>query len=153
MYKILDICRHIINYGQNKDDISVYKLMKLLYFVQVEFLVNKKQPCFSDKIEAWKCGPVIYSVLSEYGCYGGLSIPKITRYFEINKDLDVVEHSFDENIIKKDDQKLLNKVVDFFVGWTDYDMMCLIVEQNPFLDKYKKDNKEITHQSLIDFFS
>lgn len=42
-YKVLDICRHIINYSNEKDyGISNLKLQKVLYFVQAYFLIQRK---------------------------------------------------------------------------------------------------------------
>lgn len=42
-YNVLDICRHIINYSDEKDyGVSNLKLQKLLYFVQAYFMLEKK---------------------------------------------------------------------------------------------------------------
>ena len=55
-YKVLDVCRHVINYSNEHDyGISNLKLQKVLYFIQAYFLTKKKDhtPCFDEKIEAW----------------------------------------------------------------------------------------------------
>ena len=62
MYKVLDICRHIINYSDEKGyGISNLKLQKVLYFIQAYFVcfTEKKEPCFEENIEAWEFGPVV----------------------------------------------------------------------------------------------
>lgn len=60
MYNVLDVCRYVINYSNDKDyDISNLKLQKLLYFIQAYFLINKNETCFNETIEAWDFGPVI----------------------------------------------------------------------------------------------
>ena len=54
-YKVLDVCRHVINYSNEHDyGISNLKLQKILYFIQAYFLTKKKDhtPCFDEKIEA-----------------------------------------------------------------------------------------------------
>lgn len=54
MYNVLEICSYIINYSNEKEyDISNLKLQKLLYFIQIYFLINNDEPCFEEKIEAW----------------------------------------------------------------------------------------------------
>lgn len=53
MYNVLDVCRYVINYSNDKDyDISNLKLQKLLYFIQAYFLINKNETCFNETIEA-----------------------------------------------------------------------------------------------------
>ena len=55
MYNVLDICRYIINYSDDKGyGISNLKLQKVLYFIQAYFVsyTEKKEPCFIDEKEA-----------------------------------------------------------------------------------------------------
>ena len=41
-YKVLDVCRHVINYSNEHDyGISNLKLQKVLYFIQAYFLYKK----------------------------------------------------------------------------------------------------------------
>ena len=66
-YKVLDVCRHVINYSNEHDyGISNLKLQKVLYFIQAYFLTKKKDhtPCFDEKIEAWDFGPVVPEAMS-----------------------------------------------------------------------------------------
>ena len=54
MYNVLEICSYIINYSNEKEyDISNLKLQKLLYFIQVYFLIKNDEPYFEERIEAW----------------------------------------------------------------------------------------------------
>ena len=42
-YRVLDVCRHVINYSNKHDyGISNLKLQKVLYFIQAYFLITKK---------------------------------------------------------------------------------------------------------------
>lgn len=48
-YDVLEVCRHVINYSNEKEyGISNLKLQKVLYFIQAYFLIDKTKnaPCF-----------------------------------------------------------------------------------------------------------
>lgn len=84
MYKAIDVARYIINYANDNNMIvSNLKLQKILYFIQLEFLLrDKKEPCFKENIEAWNFGPVVPSVYHEFKIYGSLPIPKISYVYD-----------------------------------------------------------------------
>ncbi len=46
--------------------VSPLKLQKLLYYAQLCFFVKTGQTLFSDKIQAWIYGPVVYSVWDRF---------------------------------------------------------------------------------------
>ena len=53
-YKVLDVCRHVINYSNEHDyGISNLKLQKVLYFIQAYFLTKKKDhtPCLMRRLK------------------------------------------------------------------------------------------------------
>ena len=63
----LDCANYLIYLmSDNCDDLSNMKLNKLLYYAQGYNLRDKGEPLFSDRIEAWKHGPVISSIYYEY---------------------------------------------------------------------------------------
>ena len=88
-YKVLDVCRHVINYSNEHDyGISNLKLQKVLYFIQAYFLTKKKDhtPCFDEKIEAWDFGPVVPEAYHEYKQYGSGDIPTIESFIMFDED-------------------------------------------------------------------
>lgn len=63
MYSAIDVARYIILYCKEKEyPISNLKLQKLLYSVQAQFLITKRDPAFLEEIEAWDFGPVVPEV-------------------------------------------------------------------------------------------
>ena len=68
MMGILQVASYI--YKRYMDDFGVrideMKLHKLLYFTQRECLIQKGEPMFEALFEAWKYGPVLVNVRSEY---------------------------------------------------------------------------------------
>lgn len=58
----------------DENDLTNLKLQKLLYFAQGRHLSQFQKPLFRDEIEAWKLGPVVRAVYSEYKKCGAFPI-------------------------------------------------------------------------------
>ena len=85
-YNVLDICRHVINFSNDKDyGISNLKLQKVLYFIQAYFLISTNEKCFKERIEAWDFGPVVPEAYREYKQFGSGDIPSIETSFRITR--------------------------------------------------------------------
>ena len=68
----LDVARHLIRLGaaeEEPDYLSPLRLQKLLYYVQGWHLGAFERPLFSERIEAWKYGPVVPSVYQAFKSY------------------------------------------------------------------------------------
>ena len=87
MYNVLDVCRYVINYSNDKDyGISNLKLQKVLYFIQAYFLISTPEQCFRERIEAWDFGPVVPEAYREYKQFGSSNIPNVSYYVEMDFD-------------------------------------------------------------------
>ena len=77
-YYVISYCR------KNNIDITNLKLIKLLYFINIDYMLNNNgMPIFDEEFLAWRHGPVLQSVYN-YFCFG-LVLPsedKITTIFE-----------------------------------------------------------------------
>jgi uncharacterized phage-associated protein len=62
--------------------LSPMKLQKLLYFAYRDYLQETGTPLFSDRICAWKYGPVVESVYNEFKRYGASNIRRFARNSE-----------------------------------------------------------------------
>lgn len=157
-YKVLYVCRHIINYS-NKNDygISNLKLQKVLYFIQAYFLITKKDhiPCFDEKIEAWNFGPVVLEAYTEYKQYGSGDIPIIKSFIIFDKDnvWNSKRVKFEDTEISDNDKSLIDKVIDKFADYSATDLVSLTQKQSPWIDAYiPYQNKEITIESMMEYF-
>ena len=95
MYDVILISHYIIDYcNGNGYFISNLKLQKLLYFVQIKFLLEKEVLCFQDDIVAVDFGVIVPLVYQKYFSYGSSMIPhsmvfnrKIYPITEEDKDI------------------------------------------------------------------
>lgn len=156
MYDVLDICRYTINYSNKKNyGISNLKLQKILYFIQAYFLLQIHQPCFKENIEAWDFGPVVPEAYHEYKQYGSGDIPTIKSYLQFDSDdiWNVERVVYDDTLIKSDDKKMINSVIDKFADYSATDLVTITHNQAPWKNAYVTySNNSISNESLRRYF-
>ena len=151
MYDILDISRYVLYYAKKcGHGLSVLQLMKILYFVQAQFLISRKKRAFSDEIVAMDWGPVERKVWSHYkSCVNGY-IPVLLG---INFVKEEKEYTKAAEKIYIEDIKLINGIVDLLLGYDNTYLMSIIRKQPPFMKGLKNfPGYEISDKDLIDFF-
>lgn len=156
-YDALDIARYVIKYSNNRDyGVSNLKLQKILYFIQVYFLIQTDSPCFKEPIEAWDFGPVVPDVYKQYKAYGGTDILTIESYISFDSD-DIWKSKrirFNKINIKDEDKILINKVVDKFSEYSATDLVTLTQHQTPWIDAFNSGkNNKISLDIIKDYFS
>ena len=158
-YDVLEVCRHVINYSNEKDyGISYLKLQKVLYFIQAYFLIDKTKnaSCFDDKIEAWDFGPVVPAAYHEYKQYGSGDIPTIESYvlFDTDDIWNTERVKFNDDVITDEDKNRINKVVDKFSGYSATDLVAITHRQSPWMDAYAPYiNNKITLDAIKEYFN
>ena len=156
MYNVLDICRYVINYSNEKGyGISNLKLQKLLYFIQAYFLLTINKPCFRENIEAWNFGPVIREAYMEYKMYGGLDIPYMDSYLVMDeKNLwNLKRVSVNTDMILKKHKEMINMVIDKFSLHSATDLVDLTHRQAPWKNAYAPNkNNIITLEAIKEYF-
>ena len=159
MYKVLDICRHIINYSDEKGyGISNLKLQKVLYFIQAYFVcfTEKKEPCFEENIEAWEFGPVVPVAYHEYKQYGSNEIPKINTVMEINfgKTFNFKIVPYDDSVISTQDKQVIDGLVEKFSNYSAATLVSITHNQSPWIEAYNNGkNSVITIESMRAYYN
>lgn len=140
IYRASEIAKYIIYYERfNRRYINNLRLQKLLYFIQGKFLLRKKEPCFSDKIEAWDFGPIVYTVYREYCYYGLLNIP-------------IPEKSY--FLIEKEDKELINSFLDYCADYSTSTLAEITRSQPPWQKAHNRiSSKEISIDSMYNYFT
>lgn len=141
MYDVLDISEYIIKRGWELGDcINRFKLQKILYFVQAQFMAVKNFPCFLEKIEAWNFGPVVPVVYKKYIVFGNASIP----------DNGIIQ---DFDYIDKEDRETIDAIIRLLLPYSAVDLVRLTQNQLPWMDAIIKGNfTEITNEALKKYF-
>lgn len=140
MYNVLDVANYIISYCKERGFVmSNLKLQKVLYFVQAEFLVSKKSPCFKEAIEAWAFGPVVPEVYHMYKVFGSSNI--IGESFESGAS------------ISQSDRELINGMVEACSRYSASDLVTMTHNQAPWQNAYQKYyNNIISIDSIEEYF-
>lgn len=158
MYDVLDVCRYVINYCNDKNyDISNLKLQKLLYFIQAYFLISDEgKPCFKESIEAWTFGPVVPEAYREYKICGYSNIPRIHRCTEVSSthgNFHVYSKPYDPEVLSPKSREMIDDVIENFKQYTAPDLVNLTHLQKPWRDAYAQGkNTVISNQSIKDYF-
>lgn len=151
MYRALDVANYVLAYysDKTKDNlpiytgVSVYKLQKILYFLQANHLCVLNRSLFYDDMKAVGFGILVQEVFDEYKGYGGgtiyLSKNKIKKY---------------ENKIYNEDKESMNGMLDLLKNYSNIFLLEIIQRQTPWKNAYyKHDDKIIKNEDLIEFFS
>lgn len=154
IYEVLTIARYIINYCNEKGyEITNLKLQKLLYFVQAVFLSLLNKPCFKEKIEAWKFGPVVREAYYEFKEYGNREIPPITEYAGTEYYFAGKMTPFDSSAICESDKELINKVIDTFGKYSASTLVKITHANGPWKEVYAENqNNVIDSEKLKEVF-
>lgn len=103
-HSAMDFARYIINLCTDLgNSISDLKLQKVLYYIQLAFILNLGEFAFQEDLEAWPYGPVVREVYDNYSCYGSTKIClqyQNTNIFDEN-ELNVI-HGVLYNCMNKD---------------------------------------------------
>ena len=115
-YPAISIANYFIEKAQedNVTDLTLMKLIKLVYIAHGTYLAVKEKNLIKEKIQAWKFGPVIKSLYKEFGYYGMAPITETASHIVESGEGQV---SFRECNIPEDDVNtlsILNQVWDHF---------------------------------------
>lgn len=156
MYSVIDVARYIINYAYDNDIVIHYlKLQKILYFVQLQFLLNNhNNPCFKENIYSRNV-VIIYipEVNKEFHRYGLGWIPRIKEYYDISDGLWNIKKVKYVTKISPTHQKIINSVVNECNKYGNLELGNIITKQSPYIESLKKSNRIISVNSLIGFIN
>ncbi len=156
MNSALDVSRYIINKcNSNNYYISNLRLQKILYFIQMEFIIEKNKKCFDDEIQAWDYGPVVPNVYHVFKRFGASNIPPIRYYYDRSQGLlNMKKIEFKEDVICPEDRKIIDKVIVECSAYSTSKLVDITHSQPPWRNAYHhKKNSVISNKSIKRFVS
>ena len=132
MSSAFTVSKFILMYSHEKgQSMSVLRLQKVLYYVQAAFLINGRGPCFPEEIEAWDYGPTIPGMRNVFSVYGAGFIP--------------VSGSMPPDAfgISKEDQELIEQVVDRTAKYSTLQLVDFTKSQTPWITAYRKRKRTV----------
>ncbi len=166
-YTAMEIANYIVWYVNQvlrKRNLTPLKLQKLLYYVQVNHLINNQgQPLFSDSIQKWQYGPVVPNVYFEFkdNGIGHISEPKSTFSYQMNPEggFSFEFKTFDESRIHNDlaIQNIITNVVDHLIDRDPFQLVNKTHMEHVWLKDQSRilmgeKNIEYTNQELYNYF-
>jgi len=145
MADIIDLVEYLLT---KMGPITASKLQKLVYYCQAWHLVWTETPLFSEKIEAWKNGPVIPAL---YAAYKG--------HFKLHAGFFYEKHPEKLPCDLSDNEKdIINRVLDFYGPRDAHWLSELVHMEEPWkLARLKSGNHdhstdEISHHSIFEYY-
>lgn len=146
-YNAMDIASYIINKSIDMNSpVSNLKLQKLLYYIQAVFLIKKGEPAFGESIAAWKYGPVVENVYYQFRSYVNNEIKD--RVLQRNNGVlkGEGEDYNPENIIMKEDQNLIDNVLESYMNFSGTDLIRKTHQEDPW--KTIKDRGQVGYSNI-----
>lgn len=154
MNKALDVARYIINTSNNKKYfITNLRLQKILYFVQMEFILRGKV-CFEDKMEAWDYGPVVPVVYNHFKYYGASNIEKVKYCYDDSDGIWNLKRTlYTDDILPKEDREIIDIVIEECHRFSTSRLVSISHSQSPWKNAVDKYDNEITVKAIQDFIN
>lgn len=121
------------------DELSLLKLLKLLYYAEGCYLATENKSLFDESILAWEHGPVVEEVWRHYPDAYNLpydSKETIASYEKVSSDKEVAE--------------LLENVMLVFGKYSAWGLRNKTHEEKPWIDAYP--NRIISRSSMKEYF-
>jgi len=133
-------CYDILN---EKYDITILKLLKIMYYVQAKHLVDYGGPFFTHEFQAWNKGPVHTTIYNHYRDPGEPTKTILPKQKEFN--------------LNKAEKQLIDYILFEFEGGLAYKSAYQLVdkthEDSPWKNAHEKgNNTPITTESMIEFY-
>lgn len=127
--------------GDENEEMTLLKLLKLLYYADGCFLALDKGELFPEKIVAWEHGPVVEEVYRAYS----------KDPYKLKCD-DKLANKINKN---EDDKALLEQVFEVFGAYTAWALRNKTHKETPWLNatgEGKYLNKEISKEDMKSYF-
>ena len=121
------ISDYILTLAAKKNiQLTQFQIIKLVFIAHGRHLAIMGEPLISDRIEAWKHGPVIPVLYQELRVYGDSPVQHL-RYCGTPTNSDI-RGEFFHSVLSNEDRAIIGGVVDDYGDWTMSEMYQLCHE-------------------------
>ena len=124
------------NQEGEREGITNLKLQKILYFAQAYYLSRLNKPLFTEKLMAWKYGPVVPGVYHKFKKY-------------TNRPMILKE---DKSTLRKEDKEILKKVWEAFGGYSAGRLVSIVHSHAPWKEANISRSKVISLKAIRDYY-
>lgn len=156
MARAMDIADYIILKAKELNKpVSNLNLQKIMYFLNVEYLLEKNENLITDKqFEKWSYGPVIRQVYSQYSCYGSEEINEVPTYTYLVREKDQYEvknYDFNRKDFEKRNTEITKFIADNIESFLEYEPYELVgrTHMDP---QWKDKTTPYDNQKTIDYY-
>lgn len=148
MLSAIDVADYFLALAASEEEpelMTQLRLQKLLYYAQAWSLTLRGNPIFRDEIQAWTNGPVVRSVWNEFRECGNQPIERV-----VNKQAPP---------ISQDDSEFIRSIWESYKSLSASGLRHKTHSEAPWLlarggaDVQVRTDNEITHESMIEYFS
>ncbi len=154
MYPSIAIANYFLDLAdKNGEIITPLKLQKLVFIAHGWHLALYKEPLISERVEAWRWGPVISQLYHEFKHFGNQPITgRGTAIHKISQNPFSLQFITPE--VDADDRKtreFLNEVWKIYGGYTGIQLANLThEEESPWHQVWHKENRRAQRGAVID---
>ena len=154
MYPSIAIANYFLDLAKSEDQyLTPLKLQKLVFIAHGWHLALHEEPLISERVEAWRWGPVISPVYHEFKYYGNTPITgRGTMIRRMSQDpRDIIEDIPEVDTDDKDTKKFLDEVWEVYGGYTGIQLANLThTKKSPWHQVWYKKNKGAQDKAVID---
>lgn len=145
IYDVIDISEYVLSYCETKEKpITNLKLQKILFYIQCEYIKQKKKLLFDNPMECWTYG---------------ISIPDSYLHFATWSSTDILGVKIKEGIVFDNETiSIMNQVIDNYIDWKLWHLVELNQKEKIWLDNFiqgfdykDKNYYQINNNELIEY--
>ena len=154
MYSSIAIANYFLDLAENKGEpLDALKLQKLVFIAHGWHLAIHNEPLISERVEAWRWGPVISQVYDVFKYYGDKEITgRGTMMRRMSQDpRDIIEDIPKVKADDKDTIEFLNEVWKVYGEYSGIQLANLTHEKgSPWHQVWHKQNNSAQRGAVID---
>lgn len=108
--RAIDVANYLVERWGSDCPATIHKLNRLVYLAQAEAIATTGKPLFEDRVEAWRCGPVVPTVAHAFG----------------GRDDTVITEPIEHVEVEPNAVRLIDSVAEKYGSLSAFDLVSLV---------------------------